>query len=106
METEPEPNRRGAPDMTDSKKAKALVDPERVYSTPADVVADEGLARVDKIEILRRWEYDAREMQVADEEGFPNPGPDNLLDEVVAALHKLGAGPDVERSPPTKQGSV
>ncbi len=92
--------------MADDKKTRALVDPELVYAMPADVVRDVALSRADKIEILRRWEYDARELQVADEEGLANPRPDNLLDAVVAALHELGAGPDVEHSPPTKHGSV
>jgi hypothetical protein len=55
---------------------------------------------------LKRWEYDAREMQVAEEEGFPAREPGCLLDAILAALHQLGAGPDIEHSPQTKQGSV
>jgi hypothetical protein len=85
---------------------KALVDPASVFSTPAAVLDERSLTREQKIEILRRWEYDAREMQVADEEGFPARKPGVLLDSVLKALHSLGAGPDTERSPPTKQGGA
>ena len=55
---------------------------------------------------MKRWEYDALEMQVADEEGFPAREPGCLLAAVLVALHRLGAGPDLEHSPPTKHGGV
>lgn len=92
--------------MTDERVAKALLDPASVFSNPEDVVIDSSLSDERKVEILKRWEYDAREMQVADEEGFPARGSDALLDTVIAALHELGSGPDLEHSPPTKQGGV
>lgn len=92
--------------MCEEVMAKALVDPSSVFSSPMAVVLDDNLSSKQKIEILRHWEYDAREMQVADEEGFPARKPGHLLDEVLAALHRLGAGPDIEHSPPTKQGGV
>lgn len=92
--------------MTREQIKQAMLDPSQVFSSPADVLAADGLEREDKIEILRRWEYDAHEIQVADEEGFEGPGAGQLLDEIVSALHSLGTGPDVERSPPSKAGSV
>ena len=49
--------------MTDLKKA--LLDPTLVYTEPSEVVADQDLTRDQQIEILRRWEYDARELEVA-----------------------------------------
>jgi len=52
---------------------------------------------------LRHWEYDARELQVADEENMGG-GPADKLDEVSNALHDLDADIDIEHSPPTKQG--
>lgn len=94
------------PDVNKEQSDKALLDPSSVYSTPMDVVKDESIADERKIEILRRWEYDAREMQVADEEGFPARPPGGLLDAVITALHRLGTGPDIEHSPPTKQGGI
>tara|TARA_R110002096_G_scaffold346647_2_gene540163 strand:- start:3880 stop:4170 length:291 start_codon:yes stop_codon:yes gene_type:complete len=92
--------------LTDEQVRKAIVDPASVFTNPMAVVDDETLSTECKIEILRRWEYDAKEMQVADEEGFPAREPGTLLDAVIAALHRLGAGPDLEHSPTTKQGGV
>jgi hypothetical protein len=52
---------------------------------------------------LQRWEYDVRELQVAEEEGMEGPQP-VTLDVVLRALRSLGAPADTERSAPTKQG--
>ena len=82
---------------------KALVDPALVFKTPEEVLADSELSREQKIKILRRWEYDVRELQVAEEEGMEGPQP-VTLDVVLRALRALGAPADTERSAPTKQG--
>jgi hypothetical protein len=92
--------------MTKDQLTQAMIDPASMFLSPMAIVGDERLASDQKIELLRRWEYDAREMQVADEEGFPAREPGSLLDAILAALHSLGAGPDIEHSPPTKQGGV
>ncbi len=86
--------------MIDVKKA--MLDPTSVFKDPKDVVASDELNRDQKIEILRRWEYDARQLEVAEEEaGMAVRRPD-MFDCVVQALHTLGAERDPERSPPTK----
>lgn len=82
---------------------KALVDPAVVFKAPGEVVASTELSREQKIQILRRWEYDVRELQVAEEEGMEGPKP-VTLDAVLGALRLLGAAADVEHSAPTKQG--
>jgi hypothetical protein len=83
---------------------KALLNPAMVFKNPLKVV-DSDLSREQKIEILRRWEYDLRELQVADEESMTAPKPEAVtLDIVLKALHAVGAPPDVERTAPTKQG--
>ena len=82
---------------------KALLDPGLVFETPGEVLANNELTRAQKIEILRRWEYDVRELQVADEEGMEGPEP-VTLDAVLDALRTLGAPEDTENSAPTKQG--
>ena len=82
---------------------KALVDPGLVFKTPKEVVGNNELSREQKIKILRRWEYDVRELQVAAEEGMEGPQP-VTLDAVLRALSSLGAAADNERSAPTKQG--
>ena len=82
---------------------KALVDPALVFKAPEEVVADNELSREQKIKILQRWEYDVRELQVAEEEGMEGPQP-VTLDVVLRALRALDAPADTERSAPTKQG--
>ena len=84
---------------------KALLNPAMVFKNPPEVVDSGDLSREQKIEILRRWEYDVRELQVADEESMTAPKPEAVtLDMVLKALHSVGAPPDVERTAPTKQG--
>lgn len=82
---------------------KALLDPSLVFKTPANVLADNDLTREQKIKILQKWEYDTRELQVAEEEGMEGPQA-VTLDAVLRALRALGAPSDTERSAPTKQG--
>lgn len=82
---------------------KALLDPASVFSSPAAVCEETDLTHVQKIDILRRWEYDARELQVAEEENMTSDTSKNYLSQVLDALHRLGAGEDLDHSPPTKQ---
>lgn len=82
---------------------KALLDPASEFSSLADVVSDQSLSRDQKVKILERWEYDARELQVAEEENMAG-GPGNQLDDVLAALNSLGARHNPNDSAPTKQG--
>jgi len=67
----------------------ALDDPASVFSTPADVVQSAQVSRALKIEILRRWEYEARSLEVAQEENMMG-GTGSRLAEVLDALHALG----------------
>ena len=81
---------------------KVMLDPTKVFKEPKDVVASNELTRNQKIEILRWWEFDARALEVAEEEaGTAVLGPE-MFDRVVQALHTLGAERDTEHSPPTK----
>ncbi len=80
-----------------------MLDPTSIFACPSDVCDEQSLTRDQKIKILRRWEYDARELQVAEEENMGG-GPQDDLDEVLLALHRLDAVVDIEHSPPTKQG--
>jgi len=86
--------------MMDLKKA--MLDPTSVFKDPEEVVANDELNHDQKIEILRRWEYDTRELEVAEEEaGMAVRRPD-MFDRVIQALHTLGFEHDTEHSPPTK----
>lgn len=82
---------------------QAMLDPTSIFACPSDVCDEQSLTRDKKIKILRRWEYDARELQVAEEENMGG-GPQDVLDEVLLALHRLDAVVDIEHSAPTKQG--
>lgn len=82
---------------------KALLDPTSVFKTPEEVVRNQELTREQKIDILRRWEYDARELQVAQEENMRTNQPD-ILDSILKALNMLHAKDLKDHSAPTKQG--
>jgi hypothetical protein len=87
--------------MTDIEKA--MLDPTSVFTKPEDVIKAGDLSQEQKIEVLRRWEYDARELEVAADENMAGSNSD-LLDRVLKALDELGYEPDPENAPPTKQG--
>jgi hypothetical protein len=89
--------------MTDIDKA--LLDPTSVFRTPEDVLKANDITRDQKIEILRRWEYDARELEVAADENMIGNNSD-LLERVLKSLGKLGYESDPDNEPPTKQGGA
>ena len=82
---------------------KAMLNPRSEFSHPEEVLNQQTITREQKIKILRRWEYDARELEVAEEENMGG-GPPSMLGDVLAALHRLDSEIDTEHSPPTKQG--
>jgi hypothetical protein len=69
---------------------KALFNPAAYFETPADVVRDPRLSREEKVEALRRWEYDARLLEVAEEENMTAATP-SILGDILDALRSLGA---------------
>ncbi len=85
---------------------KAMLDPTAVFRAPEDVLQRAELTRAQKIEILRRWKFDALELQVAEEENMGSEQPSDILDQVLHALRALNASPDPEHLPPTKHGGV
>jgi len=76
--------------MIDVEKAK--LDPTSVFAHPHDVLMNDSLSRDQKIDILRRWAYDAREIEVADDENMGGARLGDTLDEVLKCLNQLGAG--------------
>ena len=86
--------------MIDVKKA--MLDPTSVFQDPEEVVVSDELNRNQKIDILRRWEYDARELEVAEEEAGMAVRRPEMFDRVVQALHMLDVDRDTEHTPPTK----
>ncbi len=81
---------------------KTMLDPMMVFKEPKDVVANHELTREQKIENLRRLEYDARQQEVAEEEAGMAVRRPEMFDRVVQALHTLGVERDTEHTPPTK----
>lgn len=72
----------------DLKRAQLV--PSSVFSSPEDVVRHEGLSTVQKLAILRRWEFDARRNA-----GYVGAADRNmgLLFRVRRALQSLSYGP-------------
>ncbi len=81
---------------------KALRDPGSVFADPESVVSCAELTSEEKVRVLRSWEYDAAELEVAEEEGMRG-ARDGLLQRIVLALAALTDGRDAERVGPTKQ---
>jgi len=92
--------------FTEQEIQEALLDPSRVFQSPRALAETTSIEKETRIEILRRWEYDAREIQVEEEEAPSTASTSNLLDEVLNALHQLGAHPELDNVPPTKHGNV
>ena len=85
---------------------KALLNPALVFLGPEEVLERDDLTREQKIEVLRRWKFDALQLQVADEENMRSEQSSDLLDRVLQSLHSLNASPNLEDSPSMKQGGV
>jgi len=82
---------------------KALQNPEAQFNTPKEILDEPSLTRAQKIEILRQWEYDARELEVAEEENMAG-GPPSLLGEILHLLKRLDSNTEDSPHSPTKQG--
>ncbi len=97
-------------DSSDARKLdldEALVNPGAVFMSPADVLTYARLSRELKLEILCRWLYDATELSVAEEEGMRASEPARVtVGIVLAALHELTGGVNVEHPAPTKHGAI
>jgi hypothetical protein len=61
-----------------------------VFDEPEEVLRREDLTREQKTLILRRWEYEARELEIAADEGMRGETKDKL-DRVLNALRALGS---------------
>jgi len=74
--------------LTRDELSNAITSPVSVFDFPLEVVACPGLSKDQKIEILKRWELDARALQRATDENMDG-GEAPLLDEVNRALMML-----------------
>ena len=85
------PKRRGKPPELDMDRA--LLNPAAVFRTPDEVLRESRLVPARKREILERWLWDARLIEVAAEEGMVEGEP-SRLDEICRALLALDDAPD------------
>jgi hypothetical protein len=81
---------------------RALSDPGSVFPDPEAVAESADLSLEEKVRVLRSWEYDAAELEVAEEEGMPGPR-NGLLQRIVLVLAGLTGGRDTDWVAPTKQ---
>ena len=86
---------------------EAMGDVSKLFDKPGTLLADRELTAEQKRKLLKQWEYDLRELQVAADENMTGPKMDHnadLLREVRACLGKLGDAHAPERSAGHKQG--
>jgi hypothetical protein len=57
---------------------QALISPEKIFDTPMDVVKTDALTAEQKLRVLKHWENNERDLQVATEEAMIGPGEPHL----------------------------
>ena len=67
---------------------RALIAPEQVFKSPMDIVTTESLTPEQKLKILKHWEANALDLQVATEESMTGPG-NSRLGEIRKAVNML-----------------
>ena len=85
------------------KLQEKLKDPSSFYQSPLEVLRDEELDDVQRLEILHSWEQDERELDVAEEEGMVG-GENSILTDIFSAISQLNISTTTPEAP-TKQGS-
>ncbi len=92
-----------APKNPSLDKDKALTNPSSVFDRPSEVVANKELSHDEKTTVLQEWELEARQLEVATEEGMSSKRTKpSVLPEVKAAQRKIGAEPTDSDGSPTK----
>ncbi len=82
------------PRASESKLDK-IEHPQSHYATPDELIDDHALSREEKLDALRIWEQDARQMLTASNEGMPgseegiDPSNHHMLGQVERARDKL-----------------
>ena len=88
--------------MTSDRLERAMLEPDSVFNRPEDILDDARLTNDQKVEVLRRWQYQAAEEAVALEEGMLGEESD-LLRRILVEIGKVAAPLDLEHTSPTKQ---
>lgn len=74
--------------MTAIDMKRALLDPVSVFPSPEDLLEEPSLKKAQKIELLKRWKYDAQEISDATGEGMIGENND-MVHRVSLALESL-----------------
>jgi hypothetical protein len=78
-----------------SCKTDKIEHPQAHYATPDALIDDRDLSREEKLDALKIWEQDARQMLTASNEGMPgkeegaDPSDQPMLGQVERAKNKL-----------------
>ena len=67
---------------------QALLTPQKIFNLPMEVVETESLTTKQKMKVLKRWEADAYDLDVAADESMTG-GERSRLGEVRIAIHDL-----------------
>ena len=67
---------------------QALLTPQKIFELPMEVVETDSLTTQQKIRVLKRWEADANDLEVASNENMTG-GESSRLGEVRKAIHDL-----------------
>lgn len=78
---------------------QAMLDPGSVFASPEALRDQPSLTQEPKIEILRRWAYDAKQLAVAEYQGMMG-GKTSPLAGVLSMLDFLTGRCNTEHSPP------
>jgi hypothetical protein len=67
---------------------QALLTPQKIFDLPMEVVETDSLTIEQKLKVLKRWEADAYDLEVASDENMIG-GESSRLGEVRRAIHDL-----------------
>ena len=73
----------------DTNMEQARLDPGSVFTSPEELGGSPNLSRQEKVDLLKRWADDARELEVAEAEGMAG-GETSLLARILTAMNALG----------------
>lgn len=79
--------------------------PAATFAAPEDVLEHGRLTRTQKIRILKLWQHDAAEAEVATEEGMPGSSG-GLLRRVLLTLHRVSGDAAAMRTDPSKHHTL
>lgn len=92
--------------MTDEREkwlAQAVGDPGSVFESPEALAGRNDLSREEKVRILRSWEYDVADLEVATEENMGGGADNDLLRRILVVLAELTDATEGEHVAPSKQ---